>query len=75
MDEKKLAAAMAAVFNYIKTQEEAAAYHSQDAANQPEPFYTGQMGQQMTGPVNIWGISGRQAQMQANTMMQMRAFK
>jgi len=26
-------------------------------------------------PVRLWGISGRQAQMQMRNMMQMRAFK
>ena len=73
MDKKKLAAAMAAVFAYIKTSEEAAAYSAaeiseavQDIPAQP---------QQVTALQNIWGISGRQAHMQANTMMQMRVFK
>ena len=75
MDEKKLAAAMAAVVNYMKTQEEAAAYQSQAAAYQVDPLYNQPNVQLMTGSVNIWGVSGRQAQMQANTMMQMRAFK
>ncbi|NOX34001.1 MAG: hypothetical protein GXP56_09740 [Deltaproteobacteria bacterium] len=73
MDKKKLAAAMAAVFACIKTSEEAALYNApgiygpaMDIAAQP---------QQGTGQNNIWGISGRQNQMQANSMMQLRMFK
>jgi hypothetical protein len=27
------------------------------------------------GPVKLWGMSGRQAQMQMRNMMQMRTFK
>lgn len=68
MDKKKLAAAMAAVMTYIKTGEEAQAYQAQ------EPEAT-QVVQQIIGQNNIWGISGRQNQMQANTMMQLRMFK
>ena len=74
MDGKKLSAAMAAVFTYVKSEEEAAAYHSQAAAYVDVPVQTGGV-QQVHVQENIWGISGRQAQMQANTMMQMRAFK
>ncbi len=70
MDKKKLAAAMSAVFTYIKTSEEAAAFN---AVQPPEPVES-QL-QQIMQPNNIWGISGRQAQMQANTMMQLRTFK
>ena len=73
MDKKKLTAAMAAVFTYIKTSEEAAAYYVpqegepiQDMAVQPL------MVMQQN---NIWGISGRQTHMQANSMIQMRMFK
>ena len=68
MDKKKLAAAMAAVMTYIKTGEEAHAVQAQ------EPEIT-QVVQQIIGQGNIWGISGRQNQMQANSMMQMRMFK
>jgi len=70
MDKKKLAAAMSAVITYIKTSEEAAAFQ---AAQALEPIES-QLHQIMQ-PNNIWGISGRQTQMQANTMMQMRMFK
>lgn len=72
MDKKKLAAAMAAVFAYIRTSEEAAAYLAQTDADQPQ---IQQVVQQIIQQGNVWGISGRQTQMQANTMMQMRMFK
>ena len=73
MDKKKLAAAMSAVFTYIKTPEEAAAFNAAQAL-EPVNEVESQLHQIMQ-PVNIWGISGRQAHMQANTMMQMRMFK
>ncbi len=73
MDKKKLAAAVAAVTAYIKTGEEAA-YAAQQQA-QPESPQMQKAVFQVMGPGNIWGISGRQTQMQANTMMQMRMFK
>jgi len=71
MDKKKLAAAMAAVFAYIKTSEEALAYASQQGQAVPvEP-----QAPQVIQTPNLWGISGRQTHMQANSMMQMRMFK
>ena len=73
MDKNKLSAAMAAVFAYIKTSEEAAAFYGPqvlepipDLAIQPRP---------LMHQSNIWGISGRGTYMQANSMMQMRMFK
>lgn len=75
MDKKKLAAAIAAVFTYIKTSEEAAAFTVpgvygpvQEPAVQQQPPQVMQLN-------NIWGISGRQAHMQANSMIQLRMFK
>ena len=73
MDKKKLAAAMSAVFTYIKTSEEAAAFNAAQAFAPVNEV--GSQLHQIMQPVNIWGISGRQAHMQANTMMQMRMFK
>jgi hypothetical protein len=58
---KKAAAAMAAVIDYIKTEEEA--IRIQSAA----PI--------AAGPVKLWGVSGRQAQMQMRNLMQMRTFR
>lgn len=70
MDKKKLAAAMAAVTMYIKTQEEAAAMAAQQTDAQSAPAAP------VPAPMaNTWGITGRQALMNANTMMQMRMFK
>jgi len=71
MEKKKLTAAMAAVFAYIKTSEEAASIPGvpelvQELAVQPV---------QVMQQNNIWGISGRQTHMQANSMMQLRLFK
>ena len=71
MEKKKFTAAMAAVFAYIKTSEEAASISGvpelvQELAVQPV---------QAMQQNNIWGISGRQTHMQANSMMQLRLFK
>ncbi|MCF6247137.1 MAG: hypothetical protein L3J69_07225 [Desulfobacula sp.] len=71
MDKKKLAAAISAVFTYIKTSEEAAAFASH-AAIVPD---TAVLGLQVVQPANVWGITGRSNQMQASTMMQLRMFK
>ena len=73
MDKKKLAAAISAVFAYIKTAEEAQAFH---AAQVFEPVKEVESKlHQIIQPGNIWGVSGRQAHMQSNSMMQMRVFK
>ncbi|MBU1344924.1 MAG: hypothetical protein KKE44_16815 [Proteobacteria bacterium] len=71
MNKKKLAAAMAAVFAYMKTSEEAAAY----SAQQESQNSIAAPSQMVMQPQNIWGISGRQTHMQANSMMQLRMFK
>ncbi|MCG8634380.1 MAG: hypothetical protein MI863_11160 [Desulfobacterales bacterium] len=72
MDKKKMAAAMAAVYMYLRTGEEAAAAAAAQAPAEPvpEPEAPGQVIQ-----MNTWGLSGRQAIMNASTMMQMRMFK
>ncbi len=70
LEKRKMAAIMGAVFTYIKTNEEAAAMQAAGAAPT-------QMAGSF-GPVqvpNLWGVSGRQAMMQANTMMQLRVFR
>lgn len=61
-DKKKLAAAISAVFGYIKTQEELAA--SQAAAAMPKPQES----------VKLWGVSARQAMMQMRNLMQFRTY-
>lgn len=67
-NKKKMAAAISAVMNYIKTQEEAicmqAAMSSAPVFEQSQP----------PAPMKLWGISGRQAQMQMRNMMEMKAF-
>lgn len=73
MDKKKLSAAMAAVFAYIKTSEEAAAFYGPQALEQVPELLVHPC--QIIQPNNIWGISGRGNHMQANSMMQMRMFK
>ena len=73
MDKKKLAAAMAAVTAYIKTGETAAA--CQDLAGD-DTIPQGPISPVMPSPgMNLWGVTGRQALMQASTMMQLRMFK
>jgi hypothetical protein len=67
---KKSAAAMAAVMNYITTEEEAICIQSMAVPAvipSPAPF--------AAAPVKLWGISGRQAQMQMRNLMQMRTFR
>ncbi len=63
-NDKKMAAAMAAVTYYIKTQEEAAAMAAMPVEEKPAPVRA----------VNLWGVSGRQSQMQMGNLMQMKAF-
>lgn len=64
--EKKIAAAIAAVTAYLKTEEEMIAMQAADTARAAAA---------MPVSVNMWGISGRQAIMQMRNMMQMKAFK
>ena len=73
MDKKKLAAAMAAVFAYVKTSEEASIYSAGQAFS-PAPDVALNT-QSLKQPGNVWGMSGRQSHMQANSMIQLRIFK
>jgi hypothetical protein len=67
---KKMAAAIAAVTAYIKSEEEAfcmqaaASPASGVPSSPPAP----------AGPANLWGISGRQTLMQMGNLMQLKAF-
>ncbi|MBU0986032.1 MAG: hypothetical protein KKH68_02165 [Proteobacteria bacterium] len=65
-DKKKRAAAIAAVTRYLKAEEEATALPAMavDAA-----------GRVPAAPLKMWGLSGRQAQMQMRSMLQMRTFR
>ena len=62
-NDKRMAAALAAVTAYIQTEEEALVM---PAPKRPEPrrFEQG----------NLWGLSGRQGMMQMRGLMQMKTF-
>ncbi len=62
---KKKAAAISAVLNYIRTEEEKAAEQAVAASRQrPSPGES----------VPLWSLSGRQSQMQIRHLMNMKAF-
>ncbi len=68
----KATAAIAAVLQYIKTEEEAIAMQSAMQAVHPQiPM----IAQQSAPVVRPWGVSGRQAQMQMRNLMQLRTFR
>jgi len=71
-NKKKISAAISAVMNYIKTEEEAICIQSLAASEieSAQAAYAAAM-----APVKLWGMSGRQAQMRMRNMMQMRTFK
>jgi hypothetical protein len=64
---KKKIAVMAAVANYIKTEQEALMASQMASLPPKEPEKTPLV-------LNLWGIGGRQQQMQMRQMMQMKAF-
>ncbi|MFH2060382.1 MAG: hypothetical protein ABIJ59_15975 [Pseudomonadota bacterium] len=68
MDKKKLSAAIAAVFTYMKTSEEALAQYAPQVSGSD-------LLKANVQSYNNWGMTGRLNQMQANSMMQMRMFK
>jgi len=67
MKDKSKLAAIAGVMAYIQAEEEAACFAAAQvpAAAQVKP---------PPAPVKLWGISGRQAQMQFRSLMQAKAF-
>ena len=67
MNAKKKAAAIAAVIDYIKTEEEAIMMQAAEGPAEPVAAPAGP-------PAGLWGISGRQELMQMRNMMQMKAF-
>ena len=75
MDNKKLAAATAAVFTYIKTQEEAAFFASAGAPEQGAAAVVCDAGSGPRGNFNVWGTAGRSDQMQGRFLMQTRVFR
>jgi hypothetical protein len=62
-NEKKLAAAVAAVMTYIQTEEEALVM---PPPTRPEPRRFDQG--------NLWALAGRQGMMQMRSLMQMKTF-
>ncbi|MDO9565501.1 MAG: hypothetical protein Q7J15_01975 [Candidatus Desulfaltia sp.] len=66
-DKKKMVAATAAVMSYIKTEEEFVGMQPAIVADSAD-FISRRVS------LNLWGISGRQAQMQMRGLMQMKAF-
>ncbi len=67
MENKKLAAAMAAITAVISSQEQAAMEMQHTAETMNTPL--------SVPPVNLWGLSGRQAIMHANSFVQQRLYK
>jgi hypothetical protein len=61
--QKKIAAALAAVTQYLQEEEQAAMAFAPPAAESAAP----------AGP-KLWALNGRQAQMQLRNLMQLRAF-
>jgi len=69
-DDKKMAAAIAAVMNYIQEEEALGMQAAMAGVPQP-PAVAAASAADLIKP---WGMSGRQAQMQMRTLMQMRTF-
>ena len=68
-EDKKMAAAIAAVMSYL--QDEEAVYAQAAMAGMPQATATAVSAADIIKP---WAMSGRQAQMQMRTLMQMRTF-
>ncbi len=72
MDRKKKVAAMAAVIAHIKNSEAIQPGRENNDVPFPGPAESSTA---FSRDLNVWGLTGRQAMMQANTMMQLRMFK
>jgi len=69
-NKKKAAAAISAVMQYLRTEEELIcmqAMQAPAAAEAPAPAPP-------PAAMNLWGVSGRQSQMQMRNLMQLKAF-
>jgi hypothetical protein len=66
--EKKMAAAIAAVMNYIESEEEMVLAQAAAGRGGVQPAASAPVS------INLWGLSGRQAMMQMRNQMQMRGF-
>ncbi len=67
-NDKKLAAAVAAVAAYLQTEQEALYLAASGVDLAPKKA------RRPAGAANLWGLSGRQAMMQNRTLMQLKAF-
>ena len=74
MENKKIAAVTAAVFQYIKTEEEAAYQAAMQEEQTALPAQTEPVNGGTPFDFSSWRMAGRQAQMQQRAMMQMKAF-
>ena len=72
MDKKKIAAASAAVFTYIKTQEEAAYFAANSGMENQNETAAEKTLTEKTLRFSAWANAGRLSQMQQNTMMLMK---
>ena len=68
MNKKTTAAVAAAVFEYIRSEEEAVCLQAA-AGGGPAARASGP-----AAPARLWGVSGRQQQMELRGLMQLRAF-
>jgi len=71
-DKKKKLAVIAAVTHYIKSQQEQAAY--MQAQQDAEPHVQTVETVVTLKLMSMWGVSGRQQQMQVRNMIQLKAF-
>lgn len=70
---QKMAAAISAVFGYIRSEEDAAAALAMSMA---EPVAESAIEpSKPVAPVKLWGISGRQDMMSMRNLMQLRTFQ
>lgn len=69
-ESQKMAAAISAVFGYIRCQEDAAALAMAEPAAELQVAPS-----KPTAPVKMWGISGRQDMMSMRNLMQLRTFQ
>jgi hypothetical protein len=70
-DPKKKIAAIAAVLHYIKTQEESLAMLQEQVQKSAD---SAKEASALQSSINVWGLGGRQQQMQLRTMMQLKVF-
>lgn len=71
-ESQKMAAAISAVFGYIRSQENAAAV-AMDMAEPAAELLV--VPSKPTAPIKLWGISGRQDLMSMRNLMQLRTFQ